>query len=617
MSHNKLVIIDQMMSQLDAARPGIVPGSVVQAVVSGIQNTPSNIVQANISGSSSSSYTTFPLSPIIKNCCLDKTYLNLEFDINFKFNFTIEEALKDNTTLEIPLFFGLRDTSNLFDRIQILIENAQIWSTVYHREESTLAYCSLPETEIRGNNQYSSIEKMKSGARSPMKRIIIKLPYASASDTHNKGAVDVPLHFKATVDINRLTPLISNLHYTTPHFGNLRLKVFMNEIQKAFFFCPDYSYYARYAITPRSSGDIDWTNITADINSITKQPIQNQYWQFYPLSYFLDKIINAGGTFAESKKQIPFYGYVNAAAAGNPPSYTKILQLYNISFTNHSTAPFFTFNGSSCIAEIVQTCFDIEEGEYQRLTDYFANIGSIIIPSQVWSTSPFNNSMTAAGSNYPSSSIGNVAGYNINFASVFSTPSSSPCCFCPEFFTNMQLILEGRPINALPYQFINDKAIVDSTQAIIDTDHEEINRDYMNSLNFLNETDDKEYIEYSPKVLYGTGTLDSTIRKNGLYNPNLYCINFSTNLPDAFHSGASTLEKATKNALIRLDTNSALDYGTKFDNSDEFPMFISHRTTNTVNYFSSLCDCCIVLDYDAARGTCFNGSMSWAAPYAD
>ena len=603
------------MSQLDAARPGIVPGSVVQAVVSGIQNTPSNIVQANISGSSSSSYTTFPLSPIIKNCCLDKTYLNLEFDINFKFNFTSETALSASTVLEIPLFFGLRDTSNLFDRIQILIENAQIWSTVYHREESTLAYCSLPETEIRGNNQYSSIEKMKSGARSPMKRIIIKAPYASMDNTnHTKASIDVPLHFKATVDINRLTPLISNLHYTTPHFGNLRLKVFMNEIQKAFFFCPDYSYYTpSFIADTTAAGSFGGEAASALINKATKQPIQNQYWQFYPLSYFLGKTINySASDFAASKKQIPFYGYVRADGM-----YTNILQLYNISFTNHSTEPFFTFNGSSCIAEIVQTCFDIEEGEYQRLTDYFANIGSIIIPSQVWSTSPFNNSMTAAGGTYPSSSIGNVAGYNINFVSVFSTPSSSPCCFCPEFYTNMQLILEGRPINALPYQFINDKAIVDTTQAIIDTDHEEINRDYMNSLNFLNETDTKDYISGSPTALYGNGTLNYSIKKNGLYNPNLYCVNFSTNLPDAFHSGASTLEKATRNALIRLDANSALDSGSNFTNTDEFPMYITHKTTNTVNYFVTLCDCCIVLDYDAARGTCFNGSMSWAAPYAD
>ena len=84
MSH-KFVVIDEIMNQLEAAKSGIVPGSVTQAVVSGIQNVPSNIKQHTIGGASSTSYTTFPLSPIVKNCCLDKTYLNLEFDVNFTF----------------------------------------------------------------------------------------------------------------------------------------------------------------------------------------------------------------------------------------------------------------------------------------------------------------------------------------------------------------------------------------------------------------------------------------------------------------------------------------------------------------------------------------------------
>ena len=39
MSH-KFVVIDEIMEQMEAAKSGIVPGSVTQAVVSGIQNVP-------------------------------------------------------------------------------------------------------------------------------------------------------------------------------------------------------------------------------------------------------------------------------------------------------------------------------------------------------------------------------------------------------------------------------------------------------------------------------------------------------------------------------------------------------------------------------------------------
>ena len=187
MSH-KFVVIDEIMNQLEAAKSGIVPGSVTQAVVSGIQNVPANIKQHTIGGASSTSYTTFPLSPIVKNCCLDKTYLNLEFDVNFKISGDTTSATGEYI---IPYYIGFRDTSSLFNQIQILIENSAIWTTTYQREESVLSYNSLPETEIRGNNQYSSIEKMREGKYSPMKRILTKVTAVA-----NKFSKEETVHFK-------------------------------------------------------------------------------------------------------------------------------------------------------------------------------------------------------------------------------------------------------------------------------------------------------------------------------------------------------------------------------------------------------------------------------------
>lgn len=576
MSH-KFVVIDEIMNQLEAAKSGIVPGSVTQAVVSGIQNVPDNIKQHTIGGASSTSYTTFPLSPIVKNCCLDKTYLNLEFDVNFRFIATAPEA---NKKYKIPYYIGFRDNSSLFNQIQILIENSAIWTTTYQREESVLSYNSLPETEIRGNNQYSSIEKMREGKYSPMKRVITD---GTSSSTKSIDIAET-IHFKCTVDINRLTPLLSNLHYTTPHMGNLRLKVFFQEFEKCMFICPDYNYIYR------ADGAEKFVN----------QPIYNQYWQFYPLYLFTDKIV-------ESSK-IPFYAIDVAGKT--------IVTLESVSIYNPPNGFDFMTFAKGGIAEIVQTCFDIKDEEYQRLSDYFASLGSVIIPSQTWSTNVFNNSTIPKGGTYPSSQIGNIGGYNIDFISVWSHPTLSTVCFNKEFQTNVQLILDGRPINALPYTYINDKAVVDVTQAIIDTDHEEINHDYISSLTLFNETDTSEYINDTLGTMYGNGSLTSSINKNYISNPNTYALNFSTNLPDAFHSGACILENSNRQAVIRLNANSAVDSNSNFagDNTS-FPMIINHHNTDIVSGFSSFCDCCIVLTYDPARGTCFDGQLSWAAPY--
>lgn len=576
MSH-KFYVIDEIMNQLEAAKSGIVPGSVTQAVVSGIQNVPSNIKQHTIGGASSTSYTTFPLSPIVKNCCLDKTYLNLEFDVNFRFSAGTTNAGDEYT---IPFYIGFRDTASLFNQIQILIENSAIWTTTYQREESVLSYNSLPETEIRGNNQYSSIEKMREGKYSPMKRVVLK----AKADASKINKV-VSIHFKCTVDINRLTPLLSNLHYTTPHMGNLRLKVFFQEFEKCMFICPDYNYIYRAG--------------TAD--NFINQPIYNQYWQFYPLYLFTQEA-------SRLKSSIPFY------AINTTKSAVEILNGVNIGNPD-SSKDFMTF-AEGGIAEIVQTCFDIKDEEYQRLSDYFASLGSVIIPSQTWSTNVFNNSTITTNGTYPATQIGNIGGYNIDFISVWSHPTLSTVCFNKEFQTDVQLILDGRPVNALPYAYINDKAVVDMTQAIIDTDHEEINHDYISSLTLFNETDTSEYIKNTLSDLYGTGALENSINKNYISNPNTYALNFSTNLPDAFHSGACTLENSNRQAVIRFNANSAIDSNVNFSGDNAtFPMIITHKNTDIVSGFSSFCDCCIVLTYDPARGTCFDGQLSWAAPY--
>ncbi len=591
MSAHKFVVVDEIMEQMEAAKSGIVPGSVTQAVVSGIQNVPSNIVQHSIGGAAAASYTTFPLSPIVKNCCLDKTYLNLEFDVKFNMTFN---GLATQKRYKIPFYLGLRDNSSIFNQIQILIENSAIWTTTYQREESVLSYNSLPETEIRGNNQYASIEKMREGKYCPMKRYIVEVP---GNNTNANYTALIEQRFKITIDINRLTPLLSNIHFTTPHMGNLRLKVFMQEFEKCLFICPDYNYFAH--IKPAG-------NTAEDTEKMLNQPFLNQYWQFYPFYKFTDK--GAAGS------AIPFFAYNYTDKSFKIPD---LVTITNPSDPNNPALnlDFMTFaNG---IAEIVQTCFDIRDEEYQRLTDYFASLGSVIIPSQVWSTNVFNNSQIVGKNQatFPSTQIGNIGGYNLDFVSVWTHPTHHPCTFTNEYLKNIQLILDGRPINPIPYQYVSDKCVVDTTQAIIDTDHEEINHDYISSLTLFNETDSNQYISKPLVEYYGTGIENSSINRNYIANPNTFALNFSTNLPDAFHSGACILENSNRQAVLRYNAQSAVDDSTGYLINTSFPLLINHKSDDLVSGFSAFCDCCIVLTYDPARGTCFDGQLSWAAPY--
>lgn len=579
---SKFVVVDEILEMLEAAKSGVVPGSVEQCVVSGVQNVPANIIQHG-EAAGGGCYTTFPLSPIMKNCCLDKTYLNLEFDVNL--TFTPSGAVKNDI---IPCYIGFRDNAAIFNQVQILIENSAIATTTYQREESVQAYNALPETEIRGNNQYASIEKMKLGKYCPMKRILFKL-----GDT---ATITTTIHYKLTIDINRLMPILSNIHFTTPHFGNLKLKVWLQRIQEAMFFCPDYGY---YNISKASD------NTVGNINKVIFQPIQNQYWSFYPLAPIMGKEID--------KSLIPFYAYNN--------NEIKLLTKVVFDYPTDAKTDFMSFDGG--VAEIVQTCFDIKEDEYQRLSDYFASTNSIIIPTQTFESGVFNNSGITANTQWINTQIGTIGGYNVNNIGVWAHPNGAAATLQKEFLTNIQLLLDGRPINSLPYMYVNDKAVVDSTQAIIDTDHEEINQDYIESLTCFNLTDDSNYINEPLSTTYGSGDMEHSIHRAYIANPNTFCLNFSTNLPDAFHSGACILENSNRNGVLRLNSNNAADTNTNLNNANttKFPYVMTHRNCDAFNVqstvvgFTAFCDCCLVLTYDAARGTCYDGQLSWAAPY--
>lgn len=572
----KFVVVDEILEQLESAKSGVIPESITQAVVSGINNNPAQIIQMKGSAGGSC-YTTFPISPIIKNCCLDKTYLNLEFDNNFKITVT---GLTAANTHIIPFYIGFRDTASIFNQIQILIENSVIYNTNYQREESVVSYNSLPETEIRGNTQYSSIDKLINKRTSPMKRIILK-----DTGTNLAGGIDITIHFKLTVDINRLSPIISNLHFTTPHFGNLQLKVWIQRIQEAMFFCPDYNYF---------------NAVKATAGIVLTQPCMNSYYQFYPLASILET-----GTIA--KTVIPIYGY-------DTTSFSNALATnFKIEFNNN---PFMSFSGG--VAEIVQTCFDISESEYNRLTEFFASNEAIIIPTQTFITGTFNDSNIY--NSWVSTQTASIGGYNINFVATWTHPQNQATCFTNEFLQHIQLLIDGRPVNALPYEYVNDKCVVDCTQAIIDTDHEEINQDFVTSLSAFNDTGDSSYLSDSLTNLFADGSIDHALNISHLSNPNTFMLVFSTNLPDAFHSGFCTLENSNRTAVIRLNSTSACDTNGSLQVTT-FPLLINHKSKGSLNIstittgYTAFCDCCIALTYDKNRGKCYDGRLSWASPF--
>jgi len=76
------------------------------------------------------------------------------------------------------------------------------------------------------------------------------------------------------------------------------------------------------------------------------------------------------------------------------------------------------------------------------------------------------------------------------------------------------------------------------------------------------------------------------------------------------------LENANRQATLRFNATSATDNLTSpLYNTSTFPLIYTHRNSTINTGYSAFCDCCIVLTYDATREKCFEGQLSWAAPY--
>ena len=584
MTH-KFVILDEIMSQLEAADSGLDEQSVKLAKVSGIQNVPTSINQKTIGGASSTCFTTFPLSPLSENCCIDKSYLYFDFDVNLGLEITVKKGQKLSANTTFPLYIGFRDTHALFNQIQFLIEGATIWQTVYQREESVLAYNSLPDDLVQNSKQYATIDNMRFNKECPMYRIEVKVEEEHQAPNENDLPVVLPIkiNYKLTVDLNRLTPLLSNLHYTTQHMGNLRLKVFIQELEKAMFFCPDYSAFGQADLTVK----------------------MNQYWQFYPLNKFYD--VNLIGNSDPNSLLIPIVYRANGAAPALYSAPTTVVSSIKITKSPNAGDSFMSFARGN--AEIIQTTFAIKEPEFNRLTDYFTNLGSVIIPTSVWSTNVFNNSNIPQGK-WNTTMIGNISGYNIDTVAIWTHPLGNPCCMTKEYLTGVQCLIEGRPINPVPYECFNDEFITDSSQAIADTDACEVNDDYARMLSLFNQKDGSFYTNADETTWIPDITTTKGINKDNIGIANNFVMYFNTNLPDAFHSGACVLEKTLKQSVIRLISNR------KKIGSSHYPYIVNGENSELVVGFSCLCDACIVLSFDPARCTCFTGQLSWAAPYA-
>lgn len=657
----QLVVLDELRDKLEMIDSDIIPESETHPIVTGIENVPTSIVSSD-GVSYQSTYTTFPLSPLQGRVHFIKdSFLNFSIDVSF----TI--FINKNISAPIFLYVGPRDTASIFNQLQLMIDNNVIWNTTYQQIESALDLAGLPASVIDHSNNYATIDKLLQSKDSPMKLITIPADtyatYFRDDANRAKCYLNYNLEYNFTIDLNRLCVPLSNIDFITSNMGNLRLRVYLNNFHESFYYFQvpegiinDSTAIATLTLGAAGSGSANSINHYNINGLLSINPIK---WGSVIVQKTTGKVTFSDATFLADTitDTTTFAAVANATAQFTIQRTLSTIESDNtlvaIQFIKHGEGQTNNFMKVN-LAEICQTCFDIEEASWNKLCEYFGSVGKVILPIQAWSTNLFNNGTFEPGNTIDSTLLANVPGNNITDIAVTMCPSNNQSAILNPYLSNIQALLDGKPLNAVPYNKIDNRAIQDFTNACVDTDYEEINTDYLYSLQFPplistggqgNTTKGRTNQEY----FYDIGAesdftyfskLKSYVGLSERYikNPNLFMYIFQTALPCSFHTGMCIIENTNRQALFRLTSNGTAGINsqlksrfyetrqqvtttsagniTTFDSQPNiYPSMPNSTNTNVQFNISCLCDECIVLDYDTTLNTCTGGYISYAKPF--
>jgi len=638
------IVLDEIRDKIELIESDIIPESLTHPLVSGIENTPTAIRSLN-GENYAATFTTFPLSPLNGRVnSLKDNFLNISVAVNFAI------GLCENLDNDIYLMVGPRDTASIINQLTLLIDNNTIYNTSYQQNESAINMAALPASIVEHNNQYATIDKLLLNKDSPMK--LIKIPagdYADASADLNKRYVKYSLNYDFTIDLNRLCVLFSNIDFITSNMGNLRLKIYLNNILQSFYyFVVPPAFSVRLAESSDSGKGALAMLLNNNVNSILAlNPIP---WG--------SLTTNTNDSVAFSNPAvIPIKRGVRVFLTGKDATQPDITNINNNPIDDNleldnaklpiqfiMSPPNKNSNEYSVAvqsAEICQTCFDLEEDSWNKLCEYFAEVGKVIMPVQIMTTTVFNNGTLDAGAMFPSTAIANIPANNISEIIISNVSQSSPSAMLNPYLSNIQCLLDGKTLNNVPYSKIDNRAITDFTAACIDTDHDEINNDYLYSLTFPRPIIGEEGDLTATTYFTSSSQLGEMEGANyyGNYklynkNPNLFMMVFETELQGAFHTGACILENSNRQALLRLVSDGGTTNRTNmniFYSKSEITANINDSVAtysgiegismpNIVNadtaiMLTCLSDACVVLDYDKFLNTCIGGYVSNAKPY--
>ena len=363
-----------------------------------------------------------------------------------------------------------------------------------------------------------------------------------------------------TIDLSQLTPLLSNIPFITNDMGDVRLRIFFEHLERGMCCC--------------------WLN-----------------------NYVVPS----------SAKQLAMIGRY-------PLTKGTILNVPN---TDASGIQDFTIDGISWDAtggfgvQIVQSCFKLDDVSKMAIAKFIGQDNKLMIPTQAWSTV---QSTTSSSSNNSTQSIFQVSAYNISLlAFLFPFFSVSDVVLPNPFMQSIDIQLNSKSLNFIPYDYVDNRVLKDTTQAFLNNDKYAFNEVLKNSLipTFM------ESVDYTNSF---AGVNISKNNSTTFIDENNYVQAVSCAPVNSFQKGMCLASSNPQSTQIRFKYTVTSDVRNKIWNTNSLVQSVSGienpLSTDYGNaalnsppaYCCALQDCLIVLDYNPVIGACQSGSVYYTEP---
>lgn len=599
-----VLVLDSIRAVCEAINNDALASSKEQPVMAGIENNCTAL------GTGAQMYTTVPLRPLTGDCnFLLNNYIHhrIPFRIPMKcqkivgYNSdgtpNLSTAVDAAPASDIDYAIYFLSSALIPKRFQLMIGNTVIYQNTFQRTEATVTINSLPPDVVEKSDDITTMSKL-------LNRKTIPGQYFTWKAAEQTQSLNFTID--TTIDLQRFAPIISNLAFIPVEYGDLKLRLFYDDLFNAL----DIS-----VLPSNRNGDGVTFSGTNDANVATETISHNN------LNIIERKPLLTGVVFKEPQIAV----MTNGTPSGTGACTVSFAGGHTLRFSvvgSESKAQGDTYyswgDNNQTLVEIVQSTFRLREESKILLKNYIMQDNRLIIPTHTWSTALALNGPSKVGGQM----MWNFSAYNIDMLAFTFPINSNYESYLPNpLFTDFDVKLNSKSVNYLPYQDPSaymSRFVKDTKQAFLNTDEYATNENLTYSL--------------KPFSTIYNGTINGSQLANHVYEaykcnsnniefkPNTFCYAINLTPPNSFEKGMCVASSNPQAAQLRITYNTATfqppgqaDAG-KYNHlwSDVYDY---REHSNTPPMALALQGCCLVLIYNPIVGACQAGEVVFVEPF--